>query len=245
MKNKIGIFDSGVGGLTILSELYKKCPNCNYMYIGDNKNSPYGDKTKEQLLEYAKKIINYFIKNNVNIVVIGCNTTCSNVLNELKKLYKNIILIGVIDSTVNKFIKSNKKNVLVIGTNRTIDSNVYEKKIKEQNKLINIHSLRTPKLVPLIENGNDVEEVIDEYLKPYKDIDSIILGCTHYKLIEKYIKKDITIINSSDGVIDEISKNLEYFNNGSIKIYTTGNVDDFNRICIKIIDKKAQYLNLD
>lgn len=244
MKNKIGVFDSGVGGLTILSELYKKYPNESYIYIGDNKNSPYGDKTSLELFNYGKRIIDYFIENGVNIVVIGCNTTCSTVFDKLSKLYKDITIIGVIDATINKFLDTNKSNVLVIGTNATIKSNIYENKIKEKNISIRVHSLATPKLVPLIENNLDVDLVINEYLEPYKDIDSIILGCTHYKLIENSIRKDIEIINSSDGVVLELSKYFSNENEPNIKIYTTGDVNQFNRLCNKIMNINGEYLNL-
>lgn len=244
MKNKIGVFDSGVGGLTILSELYKKYPNESYLYIGDNKNSPYGDKTSEELFNYSKRIIDYFIENNVNIIVIGCNTTCSTVYDKLKEIYKNITIIGVIDTTVNRFIKTNKKNVLVIGTNATIKSNIYETKIKKIYNNFKIHSLATPKLVPLIENNLNVDEVLNKYLEPYTNIDSIILGCTHYKLIEDKINKDITIINSSDGVVMELSKYLNNSNQSNINIYTTGDIVAFNKLCKKIMNIEAKYLDL-
>lgn len=245
MKNKIGVFDSGVGGLTVLKEIYKYYPNEDYIYIGDNKNLPYGEKTKEQLLMYASKIFDYFIKEKVNIVVIACNTMCSNVFNKLTNKYKNVNIIGVIDATVDSFIKENKSNVLVIGTTATIKSNIYEKKIKSINSNINVYSLPTPKLVPLIENMEDVKDTIDEYLKPYDNIDSIILGCTHYKLIDKYINKNIKLINSSDGVV---SKLKEYINadskNGSIKIYTTGALNEFNILCNKIMNMNAEFIEL-
>lgn len=245
MKNKIGVFDSGVGGLTVLKEIYKYYPNEDYIYIGDNKNLPYGEKTKEQLFMYASKIFDYFIKEKVNIVVIACNTMCSNVFNKLTNKYKNVNIIGVIDATVDSFIKENKSNVLVIGTTATIKSNIYEKKIKSINSNINVYSLPTPKLVPLIENMEDVKDTIDEYLKPYDNIDSIILGCTHYKLIDKYINKNIKLINSSDGVV---SKLKEYINadskNGSIKIYTTGALNEFNILCNKIMNMNAEFIEL-
>lgn len=241
---KIGIFDSGVGGLTVLKSIYDKYPNNEYVYIGDNKNSPYGDKTKEELFTYASRIIDYFISLDIKLIVIACNTICSNVLNELKEKYKSITLIGVIDSTVNSFIKKNKKKVLVIATTKTIMSNIYEKKIKGVDKNIEVYSLKTPLLVPLIESGKSVKEVLDEYLKPYKDIDSIILGCTHYKIIEKDIDKDVTIVNSSDGVVEELSNYLKKETSSSIKIYTTGNVSEFNKLCIKIIDREGEFINL-
>lgn len=103
MKNKIGIFDSGVGGLTVLKSLSDKYKCIDYIYIGDNKYCPYGDKTKEELLNYAKRIVNYFIEKGISIIVIACNTSCSQTLDELKQIYKNITFIGVIDSTIDVF----------------------------------------------------------------------------------------------------------------------------------------------
>lgn len=240
---KIGIFDSGVGGLTVLKSIYDKYPNNEYIYIGDNINSPYGDKTKEELYEYASRIIDYFISLDIKLVVIACNTICSNILPTLKEKYKDIILVGVIDSTINSFIKKNKRKVLVIATTKTIKSNIYEEKINAIDKDIKVYSLATPLLVPLIEKGESVKQVLDEYLKPYKDIDSIILGCTHYKIIESDINKNITIINSSDGVVEELSNYL-VDGKSSIKIYTTGNVCEFNKLCMKIMNKEGKFIDL-
>lgn len=238
------MFDSGVGGLTVLKSVYDKYPNNEYIYIGDNKNSPYGDKTKEELYNYATRIIDYFIERDIKLVVIACNTICSNVLSILKEKYKDITLIGVIDSTVNSFIKRNKKNVLVIATNKTISSNVYEDKIKSINKDINVYSLATRELVPMIEHEEDTTEILHKYFEPYTDIDSIILGCTHYKIIESNIDKNVEIVNSSDGVVEELDNIVT--NNGvsKLEIYTTGNVDDFNKLCTKIIEKRGNYINL-
>lgn len=244
MKNKIGIFDSGVGGLTVLKSLSDKYKCIDYIYIGDNKYCPYGDKTKEELLNYAKRIVNYFIEKGISIIVIACNTSCSQTLDELKQIYKNITFIGVIDSTIDIFLKSKKNNVLVIGTSATINSNIYESKIKEKNKNIKVTNLATPKLVPLIENMEMTKEALNEYLNPYNDIDSIILACTHYKLIEKEIDKNIKVINSSDSIVNTIKNYIIESTTGSIKIYTTGNIIKFNKICKMIMNKEADYLDL-
>ena len=244
MKNKIGIFDSGVGGLTVLKSLSDKYKCIDYIYIGDNKYCPYGDKTKEELLNYAKRIVNYFIEKGISIIVIACNTSCSQTLDELKQIYKNITFIGIIDSTIDIFLKSKKNNVLVIGTSATISSNIYQKKIKEKNKNIKITSLATPKLVPLIENMEMTKKVLNEYLKPYNNIDSIILACTHYKLIEKEIDKNIKVINSSDSIVNTIKNYIIESTTGSVKIYTTGNIIKFNKICKMIMNKEADYLDL-
>lgn len=244
MKNKIGIFDSGVGGLTVLKSLSDKYKCIDYIYIGDNKYCPYGDKTKEELLNYAKRIVNYFIEKGISIIVIACNTSCSQTLDELKQIYKNITFIGVIDSTIDIFLKSKKNNVLVIGTSATINSNIYESKIKEKNNNIKVTNLATPKLVPLIENMEMTKKVLNEYLKPYNDIDSIILACTHYKLIEKEIDKNIKVINSSDSIVNTIKNYIIESTTGSVKIYTTGNIIKFNKICKMIMNKEADYLDL-
>ena len=244
MKNKIGIFDSGVGGLTVLKSLSDKYKCIDYIYIGDNKYCPYGDKTKEELLNYAKRIVNYFIEKGISIIVIACNTSCSQTLDELKQIYKNITFIGVIDSTIDVFLKSKKNNVLVIGTSATINSNIYESKIKEKNNNIKVTNLATPKLVPLIENMKMTKEALNEYLNPYNDIDSIILACTHYKLIEKEIDKNIKVINSSDSIVNTIKNYIIESTTGSVKIYTTGNIIKFNKICKMIMNKEADYLDL-
>lgn len=244
MKNKIGIFDSGVGGLTVLKSLSDKYKCIDYIYIGDNKYCPYGDKTKEELLNYAKRIVNYFIEKGISIIVIACNTSCSQTLDELKQIYKNITFIGVIDSTIDIFLKSKKNNVLVIGTSATINSNIYESKIKEKNNNIKVTNLATPKLVPLIENMEMTKEALNEYLNPYNDIDSIILACTHYKLIEKEIDKNIKVINSSDSIVNTIKNYIIESTTGSVKIYTTGNIIKFNKICKMIMNKEADCLDL-
>ncbi len=241
---KIGMFDSGVGGLTVLKSVYEKYPFNEYIYIGDNKYNPYGDKDRDELFIYASRIIDYFIKNDIRTIIIACNTICSSVFNELKEKYKDISFIGVIDSTVNLFIKSNKKNVLVIGTSKTIDTHIYKKKINLIDKNIIVHEKSTPKLVPMIEKNEDTKEVLREYLEPYKDIDSIILGCTHYKIIEKEIDKNILIINSSTAITNDLDKVLGKKMNSSIKIYTTGNVLEFNKLCKKIMNKEANYIDL-
>jgi len=241
---KIGMFDSGVGGLTVLKSVYDKYPNNEYIYIGDNKNSPYGDKTKEELYSYATRIIDYFIEKDIKLIVIACNTICSNILPLLKEKYKDITLIGVIDSTINSFIKRDKKNVLVIATNKTISSNVYEEKIKDINNHINVYSLATPELVPMIEHGVDTTDILHKYFEPYRDIDSIILGCTHYKIIEDKIEKNVEIINSSDGVVEELDRYLDNKNVSKLEIYTTGNVDEFNKLCFKIMNVEGQFIDL-
>ncbi len=251
-KNAIGIFDSGIGGLTVLNELIKILPNEKYIYIGDNKNCPYGDKTIDELHCYSKRIIKYFESRKVKLIVIACNTISSNVIDILKK-ETTIPLIGVIDSTVDNFIAKKIDNTLIIATNKTIESNAYEKKIKKINETIEVNNLRTPLLVPSIENNcKDVDIILNDYLKPYiGKVKSIILGCTHYPLIINNIKKilNVEIISSSNCVSKSV---YEFLNNNNlfgtefgIEIYTTGDEKSFNERSINIIKYKANNIDLD
>lgn len=241
MNRPIGIFDSGVGGLTVLTSLRKQLPQENIIYIGDNLHCPYGNKTKEQLLSYTKRICHYFISQNVKMIVLACNTTSANVLNELQTLFPDIPIVGVIHSTVHDFLVREKKNVLVIATHATIQSHKYREMIEKYNQQINVFELETPQLVPLIESGeykNGISSVLNEYLLKYKDkIDSLILGCTHYPIVLDQIVEVLgekAYISSSDAISQEVYSYLKVhdklnndFKQSSIRIYTTGDIDEF------------------
>ena len=241
MNRPIGIFDSGVGGLTVLTALKDCLPNENLIYIGDNIHCPYGDKTKAQLLSYTKEICQYFISQNAKMIVLACNTTSANVLDELQALYPQVPIVGVIHSTVHDFLCQNKKSVLVIATNATIQSHKYKETILKYNPSLEVYELATPKIVPLIESGEykqGIEDVLLDYLKDYETkIDCLILGCTHYPIITNQfesILKDKKLISSSLAICQEVASYLKVHDllnasdlNGDICIYTTGNIDEF------------------
>lgn len=240
MKEKIGIFDSGVGGLTVLNSMQKMVPYADLVYVGDNKNCPYGDKTKEQLLEYASRVIEYFTSINIKMIVLACNTTSANVLDELRIMYPHLKLIGVIDSTVLDFISREKKSVAIVATNATISSHKYLNTIKNYNQNYEVFEIATPKLVPAIESGsykNGMKQILSHYLANYQNsIDSIILGCTHYPIIIDDFKEvlgNIEYISSSSSVSYEVKNiletNLSLDKNavGDVVIFTTGDVKEF------------------
>lgn len=184
---KIGIFDSGIGGLTVLKEIVKKYPNGNYIYYGDTLHLPYGEKTKEQLLEYSSNIIDFLISKGANKIIIACGTVSSNIYNELKDKY-DIEIINVVDSTVDKINNMNIDELAVLATSKTIESHVFSNKLKNNTVL----EVACPKFVPLLENNiGNRSEILNEYLEQLKikKIEHIILGCTHYPLLEKDIKK--------------------------------------------------------
>lgn len=247
MNNRpIGIFDSGIGGLTVLQNLIAVIPDERYIYVGDNKHCPYGDKTCEQLYDYACTIIDYFISENTKLIVVACNTISSNVLPELIKKYKDIKIIGVIGSTTKLLINYHPKNVLVIATKATIESHAYKKEIEAADSTINVGELATPLLVPLIEAGSsaEIKNEIHNYLNSTNmNFDSIVLGCTHYAIIEEIIRKIVgtkKIVSSSEGVTQDvkaylIKSNLKG-NEKKIQIYTTGNVENFVSSSIGFFD---------
>jgi len=259
MNNRpIGIFDSGIGGLTVLQNLIKEIPNEEYIYIGDNKHCPYGEKTKEQLYEYSCSIIDYFMKEKVKLIVIACNTTSSNILPILIKKYGNVKIIGVIEATTRQLLGTEIKKPLVIATKATIESHIYKQKIKELSDDIMTAELMTPKLVPLIEMGN-IEELKKElhlYLDPLeKEFDSIIIGCTHYAIISDLIKdivRNKKIISSSSGIVNDANKYLTKYdlkgNQKKMQIYTTGDVQQFvssSKVFFNYGNNIVEQLNLD
>ena len=169
---KIGIFDSGVGGLTVFSEIIKTLPNENIIYIGDTKRFPYGNKSKESIIQISKQIVNYLILQDVKLIVIACGTATSQALEELKKIYK-IPIIGIIEPTIENCINENTSNIGIIATKGTIKSGEWKKQIKSKNSKIETISVETPLLAPMAEEGwtkNAVAKMaIKEYMKKFKN----------------------------------------------------------------------------
>lgn len=194
----IGIFDSGVGGMTVLSEIKKKFPNEDLIYLGDTKNFPYGDKSKETIIKMAIKCVEFLIKNNVKLIIIACGTATSQALKELKNIYK-IPIIGIITPTIiniKRNINPNKRNTIgVIATEGTIRSGKWEEELKQEIDNVIVINKACPLLAPMAEQGwtnnNVAKEAIKEYMRPFKKqkIDKLILGCTHYPLFKELIRR--------------------------------------------------------
>ena len=189
----IGMFDSGVGGMTVFSELIKQLPNEDIIYFGDTKRFPYGNKSKENIIELSRNATEFLISQNVKCVIIACGTATSQAIDTLHKEY-NIPIIGIIEPTA-CYIEQNKniKNIGIIATRGTINSGAWETKIREKRIDINIQSKACPVLAQIAEEGwtdNKIAELIlQEYLQDFNGIDSLVLGCTHYPLFENKIKQ--------------------------------------------------------
>lgn len=206
---KIGIFDSGIGGLTVLKKIIKKHPNCEYIYYGDIANMPFGDKNVDELKVISNRIIEFLMSKDVDIIVIACGTISSNLSDYLKRKY-SIPIYDVISVTINYINNSNYNNIGVLCTKNTRNSGVFEKKV---NKKINVISCN--KLASLIEyNDLNVKSYIKKKLTKLKNSDLIVLGCTHYSIIRKKIEKYLNcrILDMSDYVNFRVNDNNNIFN---------------------------------
>ena len=222
-KSPIGIFDSGIGGLTIAHALKNKLPNENIIYFGDTEHLPYGEKSETAIQNFSKKITQFLIEKKCKAIVIACNSASSVAFQSVKEIAKNIPVFNVITPVVNKVAQQcSKFNIGVIGTKATIQSNIYEREIKAICPIAKIFSLATPLLAPMIEEGFVNEgisrTVIANYLsnKKLADIDHLILACTHYPLIHQeikdYYKGKVTVIDSANIVAEHIAKQLKTAN---------------------------------
>ena len=259
--NPIGIFDSGIGGLTVANAVHNLLPNESIVYFGDTAHMPYGDKSTEAIKYYSMRIGQFLLDMNCKAIVIACNTASSLGYDDLNNMIKGKIpVINVIDPTVDYILTHKKlKNIGVIGTKATIKSNVYARKIKEKNELLNVESLATPLLAPMIEEGffnNKISKtIIDSYLSKtkLKKVDALVLACTHYPLIKKEIsefyERDITILDSAEIVAEYVkkvlSKNklLATKKSGEHKFYVSDFTSSFEK-STKIFFKEKIHLEL-
>lgn len=206
----IGIFDSGIGGLTVADAIHRLLPSETLIYFGDTAHLPYGDKAPESIRGYSEKIADFLLANGCKMIVIACNTASSIAFETVKAhVGDRALVVDVINPVVAEVSAMKKvKRVGVIGTRATIKSNAYAHRITNKNPAMEVVSLATPLLAPMIEEGffnNKISRtIINSYLSrpKIKKIDALILACTHYPLIKKeiteYYKGDINIVDSAD-----------------------------------------------
>lgn len=216
----IGIFDSGIGGLTVAYAIRQMLPHESMIYFGDTAHLPYGDKSEAAIQAYSIKIADVLLKKGCKVIVIACNSASSAAYELLKEyVRKEARVINVIDPMVAWVSKNlSGKKIGLIGTKRTIQSGIYSKKIKEGMNGISLHSLATPLLAPMIEEGyfnNKISHnIIEEYLRDEKlqGIDALILACTHYPLIrkeiEEYYQGKVQVLDSSEIVAQALKDYL-------------------------------------
>lgn len=236
----IGVFDSGVGGLTVLKNITKKLPNEDYIYYGDNLHLPYGDKTKEEIVFYTKKILDWYKTLNPKAVLIACNTSSALALEELRDDYE-FPIFGTIKPTVKSISTLEESNIGVIATAATVNSHSYKKEIAELSPEKKVFEISCPGLVELVESDKihlpETKIKIKACIAPLlnENVDKIVLGCTHYpflsKIIEELTEKEGVLIDPAEFITNEavefISKNKNPQAKGSIKFATSKDVESF------------------
>lgn len=196
---KIGIFDSGLGGLVIAKSIFKKLPEYDYIYLGDTKNLPYGEKSPPQIYRYTQKAVDFLFKQNCQLIIVACNTSSALALRKIQqqylpKKYPGRRVLGVVVPTLEVADGGHRrKKIGVIGTTATIRSHIYKKELVKIDSKAKIVELATPDLVTLIEKNSlqKAQKSVELYLKTLKkqgNIEALILGCTHYPILKKGIK---------------------------------------------------------
>ena len=247
----VGVFDSGVGGITVLKEIIRENKQEDIIYLGDTKQFPYGSKSKETIINLTENGIDFLIRQDVKAIVIACGTATSQALEEVKKKY-DVPIIGIIDATV-QYIKKNKnlRNIGIIATVGTIRSGGWEKQLKKEIPNIQIQNKAYPLLAPMAEEGWTENEIarltIKEYLKDFKDLDALVLGCTHYplykKLIQKELGENVEIINTGEMVSKQLKEILERKDiqkktekSGNLDIFLTDTETNFVKVAAKLLE---------
>jgi len=214
----IGIFDSGIGGLTVAKRIIAMLPNENIVYFGDTARVPYGTKSNETVVEYSYQDAQFLINKNVKLIIVACNTASSVAINKLKEKF-SIPIIGTIEPGTHLAIKSTKNGrVGVIGTNATISNKAYSNKLQSLEKNLEIIEKPCPLFVPIAEEGwldhEATKLIAKEYLQDLKDfgVDTVILGCTHYPLltgvIQEVMGEGVTLIDSGMAAALEVEDYL-------------------------------------
>ena len=243
----IGVFDSGLGGLTAVKEIMHELPNESIVYFGDTGRVPYGSRSRETIIKYSKSDMNFLLEKDVKIIVVACGTVSSVALPVLKDTVP-IRLIGVVEAASMAAISATKnKKIGIIGTKGTIKSGAYERFISSANPEIETFSKACPLFVPLVENGHFdtmvAELVTEEYLTAIKEsgVDTLILGCTHYPLLKntiaRFMGENVTLIDAGAEVARLLKRTLEAENllsekpfGEQYKFYVSDDIDGFENL---------------
>ncbi|MGE5197007.1 MAG: glutamate racemase [Deltaproteobacteria bacterium] len=251
MKRPIGVFDSGVGGLTVVKELVRQLPCEDIVYFGDTARVPYGIKSKETVIRFSIENILFLLKENVKLICVACNTVSSLALPSIVNHFK-VPIVGVISPGAKEAVYATQnKRIGVIGTHGTIKSRTYELEIKQLNPEIKVTAMACPLFVPFVEegwlSGKVVLEVANTYLKPLKDarVDTVILGCTHYPLLKPVIRQilgaGVTLIDSAKQVAMEVKNilaedgSLSANGKGRHKYFVSDNPEWFSSIAQRFL----------
>lgn len=258
MNNKpIGIFDSGLGGLTAVKELIRILPGESIVYFGDTGRVPYGSRSQETILKYAKQDIAFLQSFDIKIIIAACGTVSSVALPHLEN-QSGVEVIGVVEPTARAAVRSTKTGVIaVLGTPSTIASGAYEREIKKHKPDAEVYSVACPLFVPLVENGYTngivIETIAKEYLNQIPKLpDTIILGCTHYPLLKSTIRdimgKEIALIDAGKAAADHVKEILTRNNmlssgeHADYQYYVSDSASGFSALAEVFLEQKIDHI---
>ncbi len=258
--NPIGIFDSGIGGLTVVKSVLRIMPNENIVYFGDTARVPYGSKSNETVVEYSIQAANFLLRKNIKLLVVACNTASAVALKELRK-FLTIPVIGMIEPGAKMALQESRTGIVgVIGTRATINNKAYAHELKKLNPKAKVYEQACPLFVPLAEEGwldhKVTELVAKEYLGELhkKKIDSLILGCTHYPIltdiIQKVVGKNVKLIDSGTPAARLVEDYLngrqlrnQSVHQGLSEFYVSDVPTKFREVAERFLGKKITHLH--
>ena len=242
---KIGVFDSGLGGLVITKAFVEAMPEYDYVYYGDTLHLPYGEKTSGQILSYTIEAIKFLISQNCGLIIIACNTATSIALRYLQQRFiptfaPDIKVLGVVIPTVEEALSDNASKVGVLATPATVSSHIYQTELHKINPDLEVFEVAAPKLVPAIESNDFASAKIfaKEYVSQFNHIDSLILGCTHYPLLKTELRRllpETTKVVSQDELM---GAKLKDYLNRHIEIDITLSRGSSLQVLVSQIDDK-------
>lgn len=248
MNKKIGVVDSGLGGLSILKELIKIMPNEDYLFYEDSINNPYGEKSDIELLKIVYKAVEFLLKNECKIIVLACNTATTSCMSKLREMYPDTIFVGTVPA-IKVAYDHNYKNTIILSTPYTMNSKRVNELINDYHKSNqNIINISGENLANLIENDkiSEIDELLSKLLGSYKDVcDSLVLGCTHYPLIKDRIKiilPNTELLDGSIGVAKEVKHQLE-INNLLTDNDSIGKIEIINTKDSSFVNRSFEILN--
>lgn len=255
----IGVFDSGLGGLTVLKYLLKKLPNHNFIYLGDLANLPYGNKSQDRIVDCSIKCSKFLQSKNVSAIIVACNTASSLAFQDIQQQISDIPTFNVIDPCVDIVVKSHSKKIGVLGTEKTIESDIYARLINQINKNIHIYNKACSLFVPIVEEGLEdsaiARSAIDHYLcdMKAKKVEKIILGCTHYPILLNalniFFDNNVEILHSGPIIADKLfnlpnNQKSEPITKQEVKYYVTDLPARFSKFGNKFLDDKIGNVQL-
>ncbi len=260
----IGVFDSGIGGLTIVRELLRKLPGYRLIYFGDTARTPYGTKSPETIISYAIQDTEFLLEHGAKIIVVACHSASSVATEALREKFPEVPIFEVVTPSVRKALSVTRKKIIgVIGTRATISSGVYQRKVAELDPEVKVYGNACPLLVPLVEEGwlkkPETRRIVKKCLIPLKmrGIDTLVLGCTHYPVLKPVIQakagRRVTLVDPAEEVAGEVASFLsqhpelerELARGEDHQIYVSDLTEAFERVARLFMGKRVKLLKAD